>query len=343
MNDSFLNYFIDFFKYNYAYRWAPLPYYHQLNFETENLKENILAELLEQPSEDRAIYLRRFQARLEKYQSNIQVNRSDLEKWLLINDLTYEELIRFSTDAIKSKHKLIQLLNYSLLEDAGISSDANIEFNSASHEEITNLLSRITEKNRERQKIHNGFSEQEIHAIKYDFFNYWYGYFLNRSISLITDLQNESLKGRRSLITPMDSRNLNIETLVDKYYGSINQFCKKMPLEQVIDHFRVFANKKSKNGKPFLTLEQLDLFIQRAFVENKIIECQKFNFTRGEKQPIINRFHELYQKAVLEGWESNQHCQDKYVKLISENFSNWDYNKLKQNFRDKRNYDWENL
>jgi hypothetical protein len=104
-----------------------------------------------------------------------------------------------------------------------------------------------------------------------------------------------------------------------------------MPLNIPKEHFKILTDKNSRNGKPFLTIDQYDLFIQRAFCGNKNIQKQKFNKAPREHSLIRYVFYEFYYKYCFDYFDTMQ-CQEKFIKLLVDNFERWDYKKVNDNF-----------
>jgi hypothetical protein len=121
--------------------------------------------------------------------------------------------------------------------------------------------------------------------------------------------------------------------------NNANHFCQSMPLSKVKEHFKVFTEKNSKNNKPFLTTEQLNLFLEKAFHGKATVEKQAFNYAKREKLFIVKRFYQFYLIAVRD-YESISQCQPKYIKLLTDNFINWEYKSVKNNFGNKVKRDW---
>jgi hypothetical protein len=116
-----------------------------------------------------------------------------------------------------------------------------------------------------------------------------------------------------------------------------NVFSKSMPLSIAIEHFKVLTEKKSKNGKPFLTSDQLNSFIDQAFKGKKNLQKIKINqIPKGEKGLIQGTFYEFYNKYCFEYFNTMQ-CQENFIHLLTDNFSGWEYKKLKGNFKPKTN------
>lgn len=121
----------------------------------------------------------------------------------------------------------------------------------------------------------------------------------------------------------------------------INTFCNSMPLNIPKEHFKVFTISNSKNkNSPFLSIEQFNSFIEKAFTGKTELPKQTFNLApHKEKLYIIKRFYEFYLIAVKD-FEKTSQCKEKYIKLLSDNFINWDYEQIKNNFGNKVKRDW---
>ena len=114
----------------------------------------------------------------------------------------------------------------------------------------------------------------------------------------------------------------------------LNVFCPSMPLSIPKEHFKVLTDKESKNGQPFLTNEQFDLFIERAFCGNAEIPKQKINKGSREKLLVQSLFYEFYDNYCMEYFSTMQ-CQDVFIKLLTDNFIGWDFQNVKDNFTPK--------
>ena len=102
-----------------------------------------------------------------------------------------------------------------------------------------------------------------------------------------------------------------------------------VPLEKVIAHFKQLCEK----DRLVLTELQFNNFINRAFLGNTSIEKQSFDTSKVSKTKIIKLFHVFYQKCDIK-WDyekPNIHIT-KYVKLLTDNFSNWEYKSVSDNF-----------
>lgn len=117
--------------------------------------------------------------------------------------------------------------------------------------------------------------------------------------------------------------------------NKVNVFCKTMPLSIPQEHFKILTTKNSKNGKPFLTQNQYDIFIKRAFLGENHLQKLKFNQApKGEKLKIQYLFRQFYKNYGFEYFNTGQ-TQDIFIKLLTENFIGWDFKNVKNNFKTK--------
>jgi hypothetical protein len=81
--------------------------------------------------------------------------------------------------------------------------------------------------------------------------------------------------------------------------------------------------------KKYLSKEKLEVFLEFAFINNKIIE-EKLVFDKipTDKQKIINVFYKYYKIINQDTYGK----QDKYIKLLTDCFFPFEYNKVKNNF-----------
>ena len=121
--------------------------------------------------------------------------------------------------------------------------------------------------------------------------------------------------------------------------GSDNKFLKGLPMDQVVKHFEKMTVEKSKNGKVFLTPEQLVSFLKKGFLNDTTQLKQKINCSRGEKGLVILRFYELYDLACSE--YDYPARKEKFIKLFVDCFDNWNEKSVIPFFRsDKTKTNW---
>ena len=110
-----------------------------------------------------------------------------------------------------------------------------------------------------------------------------------------------------------------------------SSFCTKMPVYIPEKHFYVLVANNSTNGYPFLTIEAFKNFIDRAFRGKNNIKKIKLNHTNREYGMIKEVFHRFYSDTCVE-YLGSTHVKDEYVKLLSDNFDNWTFERAGQDF-----------
>lgn len=111
-----------------------------------------------------------------------------------------------------------------------------------------------------------------------------------------------------------------------------NTFCKGMPIEAAREHFGKLTNANSSNGKPFLTVEGLEKFIQRAFLGDTAVPKQLLNLNPNRETGLVRNVFYLFYSEAVKQWEPNTQCREKYIKLLTENFEGWDFASTENNF-----------
>ena len=113
----------------------------------------------------------------------------------------------------------------------------------------------------------------------------------------------------------------------------INKF-NDMPIKEVREYFGKLYLKKSNNGLAFLEQDKIEVFIKKAFLKEENIEKITINYFKGEKLFVWKLFYEYYIICtdVVSGVESGKHCRDKYIKLLTDNFTNFIFDDVKRNF-----------
>lgn len=111
-----------------------------------------------------------------------------------------------------------------------------------------------------------------------------------------------------------------------------NTFIKGMPLDNVRKFFKLFKDKNSKNGLPFLTEEQFENFIQLGFTSNKEIEKVKINYVKGEKGKVINLFYRFYVDCVTQ--YNIKDAKEPFINLVLNTLeTSWTYPQVKSLFK----------
>jgi hypothetical protein len=120
----------------------------------------------------------------------------------------------------------------------------------------------------------------------------------------------------------------------------------KVPLEVVQKYFmQLSENRSSKNSQSYLSGSDIDDFILRAFCGDKKDAKITINCMRKEQLLIWRLFYDFYIDCTTDAnFDSSKHKKEEYVKLISDNFNNWAYQSIYNNFSksDKKKY-WKSL
>jgi uncharacterized protein YlzI (FlbEa/FlbD family) len=117
--------------------------------------------------------------------------------------------------------------------------------------------------------------------------------------------------------------------------SDINIFCPSMPITVATEYFEKLYKEGGTKKNPILTKEKVKLFIDRAFKGNDSIEKLTFDNISTKRGEIIDTFHKFYDLAVGGFYERTSNCKEKYIKLLTDNFNEFTYEKVKNNFRNK--------
>ncbi|GAB2553707.1 hypothetical protein [Spirosoma areae] len=123
----------------------------------------------------------------------------------------------------------------------------------------------------------------------------------------------------------------------DYWNGKKNRFNPPMSLGVIDKWFMQLANTKSKNGNPFLTVDQVQKFIERAFTLNTDVPIQTFNLANGERTSIEKLFYLYYEKCKNDyTYEPTKHSKAKYVRLLTDNFTNYNFDTVFKKFNNSQ-------
>ena len=99
----------------------------------------------------------------------------------------------------------------------------------------------------------------------------------------------------------------------------------EMHLNKVRTWFIQLTKKKSLgNSMPFLTEQQFNLFVDKAFCKNDSIGMITANLANGELEIMGALFYNYYEKCKHLGFVAKGH-QKAYVGLLTENFTNYSH------------------
>ena len=110
-----------------------------------------------------------------------------------------------------------------------------------------------------------------------------------------------------------------------------------MPLDEVRRWFIQLAETNSKNGRPFLTAEQVEQFIDRAFCGKSFEEELFINVPNGDKANVVGLFHKFYTHCINhktgKGKIDRNATAERYIELLTNHFGNWKSDEVRHNFR----------
>jgi hypothetical protein len=155
--------------------------------------------------------------------------------------------------------------------------------------------------------------------------------------------KRKGLEAKDTTVQVDEDNSFDFDRELEQIKETENDFWKGYSMKNVINHFRVFTDLKSKNGKHFLTEVQFLSFLKRGFLKDETEPKQKINFKYGEKGLVVRRFYEFF--IILTDYEFSQKQKQKITDLIMRCFCNADFTEsniselLKPNGTKKR---WEN-
>lgn len=119
----------------------------------------------------------------------------------------------------------------------------------------------------------------------------------------------------------------NIE-IKDKRKNTFNS----MNLTSIETYFSVLKTENNKDKEKYLTPDKFDQFISKAFC-NTDIKPITLNLGTKENQTIYDLFYSYFKYCISDyNIEPTQQCKAKYVKLLSDNFTNFSFKKVNNNF-----------
>jgi len=141
-------------------------------------------------------------------------------------------------------------------------------------------------------------------------------------INYLEEIRESHLQKLIDKISTIETNNLSAKIELKEEINIFN----KMRLDDVRKHFKVFY--ENSFGLEFLSNEDTEAFVQRAFLGNENIPKLSFKNIKGKRQLIIRRFQELTGKSI----NYVQDNQDKYINLLCDNFNGFEFEQVKANF-----------
>ncbi|TAI48469.1 hypothetical protein [Flagellimonas allohymeniacidonis] len=116
-----------------------------------------------------------------------------------------------------------------------------------------------------------------------------------------------------------------------------NQLIPKISIKEVFDFFEILTKSTNKEGIPYLTEEQLIIFIQGTFIKRNPVK-QKFNGAPDNKKDVRSVFYRFYKNSTIK--ESKQAgLRQKYYDILDKSFfgfneTDWkEFNKQNSNIK----------
>ena len=103
------------------------------------------------------------------------------------------------------------------------------------------------------------------------------------------------------------------------------------PIKEVKEFFKSLYTEVNTGGEKFLTKEEFDNFISRAFQNNNSITPLRLRLKRGDKTRVQYLFFEF--KEYCKGGKGTNN--EKYITLLTDNFTNYEFATVKGNFDKK--------
>jgi len=109
-----------------------------------------------------------------------------------------------------------------------------------------------------------------------------------------------------------------------------------------IEKVRAFFGQLCDDDKLVLTEAELGFFISRAFHGDLSIEKQTLSTALIKKTMIVKLFHLFYQECTNNSkFEPRKNCIEKYKRLLTDNFTNWDQMGEVTNFSRNTVHNWD--
>lgn len=165
-----------------------------------------------------------------------------------------------------------------------------------------------------------------------------------------------SQNNERTFHNPQDDLIKSKESSVDTHValisdksitGDLRNKFNGILLESIKIYFGQLATEKSANGNPYLDKRDVEQFIDRAFLCKSSIPRLTMNIHPNSERGVITKlFYNFYDSSVNYGAEhSHRGTKEKYVKLLTDHFTNFRYDAVSVNFNKSKyaNKDWAKL
>ncbi len=127
---------------------------------------------------------------------------------------------------------------------------------------------------------------------------------------------------KKNEIKPVQKDEKSFNEEIEELSSQENKFWKGIPLNFVIEHFKVFKETTNKNGETFLSDKQFISFIKKGFLNHTNEKKQTFNLGSNEKTFVLKRFYEFFNISVAKYNHPNK--KERFIDLVINSFDNWD-------------------
>ena len=163
----------------------------------------------------------------------------------------------------------------------------------------------------------------------------------NHYVQVITKWLSNEEKYYRAVMPLLAAKRIDTTSKPSVADTRPNNF-NSMKLDEVEKWFIQLAENSSKNGEPFLTVQQVAQFIERAFVGNTNMPAPTLNATDREKGKIVGLFHLFYEHCNTHqpkvGKIDPLATAERYIRLLTGNLDRWTFDEVKNNFRRAGNW-----
>ncbi len=160
------------------------------------------------------------------------------------------------------------------------------------------------------------------------------GYLLFNSLTNINDTIKELKPLIETTSTPQQDE-------IDKTFDNKENHFNNVPINLATKYFMQLAEKPNE----YLTKDEVNKFIDKAFCNGKIKKKFTLQLKRGEQQKIWKLFANFYNDCTTDSIYqiAKQGTKEKYVRLITDNFTNWKYETVFDNFTKSTTKYWKRL
>lgn len=166
---DYYDYYFQFFEYSYPYKIEPIIYYHRLRELSQEFLSLFIKDLESREVYNKRLLFIKLKRDIQDRLSHVSTTLEDLKKWFVKYNIDYDSIISISNPVSEVKSELMRLL---CKEPSSF------------------------------KEIHSKEYNRDEKEIQTDFYNYWYGYFLRKTLKEIEEIDDKlGLQQDRNHIT----------------------------------------------------------------------------------------------------------------------------------------------